>query len=56
MKNWKTTLLGLIGAVAQVVIPLIQTGTLTWKEIGFAALTAAFGYFAKDFDQTGTTK
>lgn len=56
MKNWKTTLLGLIGAIAQVVIPMSQTGTLTWKEIVFAALTAAFGYFAKDFGVSGTSK
>jgi len=56
MKNWKTTILGLIGAIAVMVYPIIQTGKFEWSSVGIAAFVAAMGYFAKDHDVTGGTK
>ena len=55
MKNWKTTILGFVGAISVAVYPIIQTGEINWKAVGAAALIAAFGYFAKDSNVTGGT-
>ena len=57
MKNWKTTLFGLIGAVWIAVQPLITTGTFDlskeWKNLVGAAIVAAFSFVAKDFNVSG---
>ena len=57
MKNWKTTLLGLTGAVWIAVQPLITTGTFNlqkeWKNLVGAAIVAAFSFVAKDFNVSG---
>lgn len=53
MKNWKTTLIGVLLAVAVAVEPLISTGSIDWKAVIIAALIAAFGFLAKDHDVTG---
>ena len=53
MKNWKTTLIGAIMAVVVAVYPIVETGNIDWKSVGMAALIAALGFFAKDFDKTG---
>jgi hypothetical protein len=53
MKSWKTTLMGLVTAVAVAVYPIITTGVIDWKNVGLAALIAVFGYLAKDYDVTG---
>lgn len=55
MKNWKTTLVGAILAVIIAVQPLITTGQIDWKQVGFAALVALFGFVQKDNDVTGGT-
>jgi hypothetical protein len=55
MASWKTTVIGLILAVGNVVLPLIQNGTVTWKQISTSALIAAFGFVAKDAGVTGGT-
>lgn len=54
MKNWKTTLAGVFGAAVQVVVPLVQTGQVGWQALLVAAGMAAMGYFAKDFNISGT--
>ena len=56
MKSWKTTILGLIGAVAVMVYPIVADGEFKWESVGIAAFVAAMGYFAKDKDVTGGTK
>ena len=53
MKNWKTTLTGVVGAAALCVFQLISTGTLDPKTLIIAAVLAAIGSFAKDHDVTG---
>lgn len=53
MKNYKTTLIGLIGAIASVLYPLISTGTVDIETIFRAVVLAALGFFAKDFNITG---
>lgn len=53
MKNWRTFLIGLLGAVSVAVYPIIATGEIVWQNIGAAALIATFGYFAKDKNVTG---
>lgn len=48
--NWKTTICGLVMAVAQA----LQTYTSpnhSWKGYLVAAGMAAFGFLSKDFDQ-----
>ena len=56
MKNYKTTLIGGLIAVIIAVQPLIESGEINWKQVGFAALIAAFGFISKDHDVTGGTK
>ena len=53
MKNWKTTLVGLLIAVLIAIQPIIETGEAKWTTVILAAAIAAFGFIAKDFDKTG---
>jgi hypothetical protein len=46
----KTTLIGAILAILIAVQPLIQTGTVDWKAVGFGALIALFGYLTDKKD------
>ena len=50
MKNWKTTLIGLIGASMNAAYTLMLTGTLDGKTILMSAFMAAIGFLAKDFN------
>ena len=49
INNWKTTALGIMAAISQVVLPIVQTGealhTNDWITAGLIAL---MGIFAKD--------
>lgn len=54
MKNYKTTLVGLVGAIASVAYPLIAKGTVDAGEIIRAVVIAAVAFLAKDFDVSGT--
>jgi hypothetical protein len=57
MKNWRTTLIGIAGAIAIVVGNWLQTGNLTDTKTLIAAIVAAcLGYFAKDAGVSGTEK
>lgn len=51
--NWKTTLIGCIGAIVYAVLPLVQGGNIVVKDIVIAAVVAAVSFMAKDFDTTG---
>jgi hypothetical protein len=53
MKNWKTTLLGLAGAVATALIPVIQGKGFEAESLAVAAALALLGFVSKDYDTTG---
>jgi hypothetical protein len=53
MTNWKTTLCGCLAAIMIAIAPILQSGTVDWKALVIAALVAAFGFLAKDFNVTG---
>ncbi len=50
MKSWKTTLVGLIGAIAIAIQPYLETGAFDSKALISAAVVAAFGVLTKDFN------
>lgn len=52
LRNWKTTLIGILGAVLSRYIPNI---TPDQQAAIIAAVVAALGIFSKDADKTGTT-
>ena len=54
MKNWKTTLSGLFGALG-VLFPFIGLPLELGNALSVVGM-AALGYFAKDKDITGVTK
>jgi hypothetical protein len=56
IKNWKTTLLGAVGAALTAVTIYVQNGgdLADWKLYAIPALVAAFGYVSKDAGITGT--
>ena len=53
MKSWKSTLAGCVGAAVNLVLPLIQTGTVDTKTIIISVILAVLGFLAKDFDVSG---
>jgi hypothetical protein len=54
--SWVTTVLGCVIAICVAIQPLITTGVIDWKQVGFAALIAAFGFFTKQYNVTGGDK
>lgn len=52
MKNWKTTLSGILGGLAQVVLLPINS----WKDLIVPVVTVIIGVLAKDAGVTGTEK
>lgn len=49
MNHWKTTMCGLMGAVAVAWQPYLVAGRMpTTSELTFAGVVAALGYFARD--------
>lgn len=54
MKNFRTTLVGALLAIAVAVQPLIETGAVDVKAIVMAAMIALLGYLAKDAGVSGT--
>jgi hypothetical protein len=57
MKNWKTTLIGCVGAIWIAIQPIIATGEFDfskdWKNLIGAAFVAGFSFVVKDFNVTG---
>ena len=53
MKNWKTTAIGIGGAIAMGGGQLLMSGNLDWKAYVQMAFMAALGIAAKDFNVTG---
>ena len=54
LKNWPTTLAGLIGAIAMVVYDELSKGTVDTETIIKAAAIAAIGFVSKSFNVSGT--
>lgn len=48
MKNWKTTLIGVLGAVVLCIMQAVSTGTVDLKTLAIAGTVAAVGAFAAD--------
>lgn len=46
--SWKTTLLGYLVAIADVILPLLQDGNVTWERIVRAVLITLFARFVAD--------
>lgn len=55
-RSWLTTLIGLIAAVANALIPLIQTGAVDPQTLAQSAGMAALGFFAKTYNVSGNDK
>jgi hypothetical protein len=56
MKNWKTTLFGLLSAVATSLIPVIQGKGFEIEYLITGAVLGILGYLSKDYDTTGVGK
>lgn len=56
MKNWKTTLWGALGAILNVIIAALTTGSVDPKTVIVSATLAGIGYVAKDAGVSGTEK
>ena len=59
MKNWKTTVAGILGALA-VWLPQLQSAlesghTVNWAAMGTGLAVLLIGVFAKDLNVTGGT-
>jgi hypothetical protein len=58
MRNWKTSLSGLLLAILVAIQPLAETGDFDFKRDFLRYLIAigiaAFGFLSKDHDVTGT--
>lgn len=55
MKNWKTTLVGVGGAIAYLVYKFVSTHSITGEDITLALTLAGVGLSAKDNNVTGGT-
>ena len=59
MTNYKTTIAGLVAAVAAALIPVLQKGGFNlsedWPKLLIAVAIAVLGLLAKDHDVTGGT-
>lgn len=56
MRNFKTTLAGVFGAMLQGGAALLQNGSLNWKDYAGMATAVVIGALAKDFNVTGDGK
>ncbi|HEY0056262.1 MAG TPA: hypothetical protein VGB63_12975 [Pedobacter sp.] len=53
MKNYKTTLTGILLAICYAVKPILEKGELSLQDIIISVLIAVMGYFTKDAGVTG---
>jgi uncharacterized membrane protein YeaQ/YmgE (transglycosylase-associated protein family) len=54
MGNIKTTAIGIIGAIANSAYPLITKGNVPPETIIVSVIIALLGFFAKDYNVSGT--
>lgn len=52
-KNWLTTLVGLVAAVANALLPLLEGDVISSQVLLQSAVYAALGWAAKSFNVTG---
>jgi hypothetical protein len=58
MKSWKTTLAGMLAAIANLFLPMVTGGQISGissRDLAVSAGLAALGYLAKDSNVTGGT-
>ena len=55
MKNWKTTLAGILGAILIGIVPVLQSGKISVEALAIAAVVAVGGLLQKDHNVTGGT-
>jgi uncharacterized membrane protein len=48
IKNYKTTIIGFSLAIFTAIQPVINTGSIDWKQVFVGAMIGALGFFAKD--------
>ena len=54
MKNWMTTVAGIVGALATLSVKITEAGTpWDWKAYVMAAVPLVIGLLAKDLNTTG---
>jgi hypothetical protein len=53
-QSWLTTVIGIVLAVLNAVLPLVQNGVVTKQELLQSAGYAALGWAAKSFNVSGT--
>lgn len=53
-QNWKTTAIGVCGAVAYWLATYLQSGQFNLRDLVIGAAVAALGALAKDFNITGS--
>ncbi|WP_282755013.1 hypothetical protein [Desulfuromonas thiophila] len=49
--NWKTTVIGVLGAIAAAMLPVLESGQTDSKSLGMAAVIGLVGVLAKDGDR-----
>lgn len=54
-RSWLTTVIGLVGAIAEVTLPLINDGTVDSETLLRAMLYAVLGWAAKSFNVSGSS-
>lgn len=55
-QSWLTTIIGLIAAVANALVPLVQQGSVDLNILIQSAGLAALGWAAKSFNVSGSDK
>jgi len=54
MKNWKTTLAGIVGGIVTYTVSIVQSGNpWDWKAWALGLAPIVLGILAKDSDTTG---
>lgn len=52
-RSWITTVIGLVAAVVNALLPLVQQGTVDAQTLVQSAVFAALGWAAKSFNVSG---
>jgi hypothetical protein len=56
MKNWKTSLVGILAGIGSLIAQMAQDGKIDIKTVILSAGAALLGLLAKDHDVTGGTR
>ena len=52
-KSWLTTIVGIAGAIGNLIVSAIQAGAVTPRDIALSVVLAALGLSSKAFNVTG---